>query len=191
MIEINLLPPKIKKAKQMQLFYVLGVLAAGVIVAVLAGIVIAQSNKIKDTERKIKTIEAESAALQDKIAEVKKFNALEEALQKKRQIVDKLLLDQSAWIKLLDMIAEKIYPDMWLMEVAHDKEKEEGIQVKVAGFASSRAVLADFVRRLEEESSVSAIGITKIETTDKYGAGWVGFEFNFIFATGAPKKKQG
>ncbi|MBN2753773.1 MAG: PilN domain-containing protein [Candidatus Goldbacteria bacterium] len=190
MIEINLLPSKIKKAKKMQVFYAAGIFIAGLIAAGLVGVVIAQSNKIKETERKIKTIEAESAALQDKIEEVKKFNALEDALTKKRKVVEKLLVDQAAWVKLLDMIAEKIYPDMWLVEVSHEKEKEEGIQVKIAGFASSRAVLADFVRRLEEEDVVSAIGITKIETTDKYGAGWVGFEFNFIFATGA-KPKQG
>jgi len=190
MIEINLLPAKVKKAKRMQLVYVFGVLAAGAVIAVLAGIVIAQSNKIKETEKKIKTIEAESASLQDKIAEVKKFNALEDALKKKRQIVESLLIDQSAWIRLLDMLAEKIYPDMWLFEVSHEKAKEEGAQVKVAGFAASRAVLADFVRRLEEDESVSSIGITKIEMTDKYGAGWVGFEFNFTYSV-RPLKKQG
>ena len=189
MIEINLLPAKVKKAKKMQIFYVLGVFIAGLVVAGLVGVVVMQSNKIKETEKKIKTIEAESAALQDKIEEVKKFNALEEALIKKRKVVESLLINQAAWVKLLDMLAEKIYPDMWLVEVSHDKEKEEGIQVKVAGFASSRAVLADFVRRLEEEEVISAIGISKIDITEKYGAGWVGFEFNFIFATGAVKPK--
>lgn len=183
MIEINLLPSKVKKAKKMQIFYLAGIFAAFIILAFLAGIVAVKSSKIKEIDRKIKSIDAESATLQDKIAEVKKFNLLEDSLKSKRKIMDVLLEEQAVWIRLLDMIAKNIYPDMWLTDVAHDRVKEDGIIIRISGLASSRAVFADFLRRLEEEDNVSSMGITKIGITDKYGAGWIMFEFNFMFKT--------
>jgi Tfp pilus assembly protein PilN len=183
MIEINLLPAKVKKAKKMQVFYLAGIFAGFLVLAFFVGIIVVKNSQIKEIDRKIKSIDAESATLQDKITEVKKFNLMEDSLKSKRKITVSLLEEQAVWIRLLDMIAENIYPDMWLTDVAHDRVKETGIIIRISGLSSSRAVFADFLRRLEEEENVSSLGITRIGLTDKYGAGWIMFEFNFLYNT--------
>ncbi len=162
LIEINLLPEKVKKQKKLQMVYTYFVLLGIAIVAFLIGIVWLQIQKIAEVDREIKKIDAESATLQDKIAEVKKFNEMEDTYNKKKAIMDKLLKEQSYWAKVLDNIGELIPPDMWLRSLRYSKSKQEGDVIEISGFAMSRVVIADFIKKLEEKNNIMDLTTAEI-----------------------------
>jgi Tfp pilus assembly protein PilN len=188
MIEINLIPEKIKKQKQLQLVYAAGVAVGIVVVSALIGFYIMQKKQIANIDLEIKKIDAESASLTDKIAEVKKYQALKDVYDKKKGVLDKLLVRQAVWMRILDRVGEMVYPDMWLTELGQDKTKEDGIQLNLTGYAPSRSMVADFIKRLEESPDISDISAVRIDEEEKYNTGWVVFQVNFIFKT--VEKKQ-
>jgi hypothetical protein len=77
---------------------------------------------------------------------------------------------------------------MWLTELGQDKTKEDGIQLNLTGYAPSRSMVADFIKRLEESPDISDISAVRIDEEEKYNTGWVVFQVNFIFKT--VEKKQ-
>jgi Tfp pilus assembly protein PilN len=162
MIEINLIPQKLKKQKQAQLLMLAGAGIGIVAVAILIGIYFLQIQRNAEIDRKIKMIEAESKSLADKIDEVKKFNAMEDIYAKKKKVADSLLFDQALWPKLLDSIGEMLLPDMWLTKIEQTKEKDEGIVINVSGNTLSKVIVADFIKRLEESKGVMDIKAAKI-----------------------------
>jgi Tfp pilus assembly protein PilN len=162
MIEINLIPQKLKKQKQMQLLMMAGAGMVVIIAIVMAGIYVLQIQKNAEVDRKIKMVEAESKSLSDKIDEVKKFNAMEDVYSKKKRVTDSLLYDQSLWPKLLDSIGEMLLPDMWLTKIEQTKEKDEGVVITVSGNTLSKVIVADFIKRLEESKGVMDIKTAKI-----------------------------
>jgi Tfp pilus assembly protein PilN len=191
MIEINLIPAKIKKQKQLQLVYAAGVMAGIVIAAALIGFYIMQKRQIDSIDREIKKIDAESASLTDKIAEVKKYQAFKDIYDKKKGVLDKLLVRQAVWIRILDKVGEMVYPDMWITELSQDRTKEDGLQLNLSGYAPSRSMVADFIKRLEESQDISDISAVRIDEEQKYNTGWVVFQVNFIFKTVGKKQVAG
>ncbi|HPD18102.1 MAG TPA: hypothetical protein PLF61_00380 [Candidatus Goldiibacteriota bacterium] len=103
MIEINLIPQKIKKQKKMQAMYFLAGLAGVVIVAIMLGAIFYQQTKISKIEAEIRKIDAESASLKDKIEEVKKFREKEDLYNKKKLIIEKMnsRTGFTSWITLV------------------------------------------------------------------------------------------
>lgn len=182
LIEINLLPEKVKKQKKLQLVYSYLVLLGILIIAVLIGLVWLQMQKIAEIDKEIKKIDAESATLRDKIAEVKKFNEMEELYNKKKAIMDKLLKEQSYWTKILDDIGELIPPDMWLNSLRYSKSKQEGDVIEITGYAMSRVVIADFIKKLEEKSNIIDLATAEIVegvVVDNISA--VKFSISFVY----------
>ncbi len=182
LIEINLLPEKVKKQKKIQMLYTYFILLGIVIVVVLIGIVWLQIQKIAEIDKEIKKIEAESASLKDKIAEVKKFNEMEEVYNKKKAILDRLLSEQSYWTRVLDDIGELIPPDMWLKSLRYSKSKQEGDVIEISGFAMSRVVIADFIKKLEDKNNIMDLVTAEIvegAVVDKINA--VRFTISFVY----------
>jgi Tfp pilus assembly protein PilN len=183
MIEINLIPQKIKKQKKMQTMYFLAGFAGVVIVAIMLGAIFYQQTKISKIDSEIRKIDAESASLKDKIEEVKKFREKEDLYNKKKLIVEKLLNEQAYWIYVLDNIGEMVLPDMWLESMVQDKEKNEGTVIKIAGYSMSKIIIADFIKRLETNKRIMDITTVSIrENMDASSkATLVNFEINFLF----------
>jgi len=183
MIEINLIPQKIKKQKKMQAMYFLAGLAGVVIVAIMLGAIFYQQTKISKIEAEIRKIDAESASLKDKIEEVKKFREKEDLYNKKKLIIEKLLNEQSYWIYVLDNIGEMVLPDMWLESLVQDKEKNEGMVIKISGYSMSKIIIADFIKRLETNKRI--MDITTVSIKENMAAGikapLVNFEISFLF----------
>lgn len=182
LIEINLLPEKVKKQKKLQMLYSYLILLGILIIVVLVGIVWLQMQKIAEIEREIKKIDAESASLQDKIAEVKKFNEMEDVYNKKKAMMDKLLKEQSYWTEVLDDIGGLIPPDMWLKSLRYSKSKQEGDVIEISGFAMSRIVVADFIKKLEEKNNIMDLVTAEIvegAVVDKVSA--VRFTISFVY----------
>jgi Tfp pilus assembly protein PilN len=162
MIEINLIPQKVKKAKKMQMV-ILAAGAGGAVIAVgMLAFVFYWQSKTAAIESQIKKIDAESASLQDKIAEVKRITAMEDTYKKKKSIIDSLLLAQSMWPELLDRVGEMLLPDMWLTSLQQDRLKDEGVIIKIQGLALSKVVIADFLNRLESSSLIMDLKAAQI-----------------------------
>lgn len=183
MIEINLLPQKIKKQKTLQTLYFLGGFIGVIIIFILIGIIFYQQTKIAKTDAEIRKIDAESASLKDKIDEVKKFREKEEFYNKKKILVDKLLKEQSYWIYVLDNIGEMVLPDMWLESISQDKEKNEGIIIKTMGYSLSKVIAAEFIKRLETNKRIMDITIASIKENREASSTspLVSFEISFLF----------
>ena len=148
MIEINLIPQKVKKAKKMQMV-IMGAVFAGVVMAAgMLAFVFYWQSKTSAIESQIKKIDAESASLQDKIEEVKRFRSMEDVYNKKKAIIDGLMLQQSMWPELLDRVGEMLLPDMWLTELNQVSEKDTGVEIHIEGEAMTKVMIADFIKRL-------------------------------------------
>jgi Tfp pilus assembly protein PilN len=186
MIEINLIPSKVKKQKTTRMFITGAVFAGGLAAAALVGIVVYQQSRTAKVEAEIKKIDAESASLRDKIDEVIKFRGMEEMYNKKKAVIDKLLSEQSLWAEILDKIGEMVLPDMWLTAMAQDKVKDEGIVLKVSGESLSKVIVADFIKRLERSPKILELTATQIGEIEKKGEGitTVAFDVSFIYRTG-------
>ena len=195
MIEINLIPEKFKKAKKAQFFVFIGVAVGGLVVLGMLGAVTWQAQRVARIEKQIKKIDAESASLKDKIEEVKKFNTLKKTFENKQKIVKGLLEEQSLWAKILDRISEILPPDMWLTEIAQQREKEEGIILNITGYSLSKALVADLIKRLEHSPEIMDLKAVKIMEEKLEGSSastkvsMISFELNFLYKTDIYKGK--
>ena len=190
MIEINLIPEKLKKARRMQMVYAGGIGIGVLIVGILLGLIWMQMQKISKIEKEIKSIDAESASLRDRIDEVRKFNAMEAVFNKKKKIIISLMESQVMLAKLLDRIGEIILPDMWLTAIEQEKEMEQGIEVILEGMAYSKPIIADFIKRFERSPGIMGLSAVEIEEMEdeKLGMKAVKFKISFVYQT---QKKEG
>lgn len=183
MIEINLIPERIRKQRKMMLVYMGAGAAVAAVLGILAFIVMAQNKEIARIDREIRKIDAESASLRDKIEEVKRFRELEDNYNRKKAIVDKLSAEQALWPRLLDTISEYTLPDMWLQSILQERERDEGVMLRVTGYSLSKVIVADFIKRLEQSPLVLDLKAARIsEATDPIsGFNVVLFEISFLF----------
>lgn len=183
MIEINLLPQKIKKQKTLQTLYFFAGFIGVLIVTIMIVIIFYQQTRIAKINAEIRKIDAESASLKDKIEEVKKFREKEDLYNKKKIIVDRLLNEQSYWVYVLDNIGEMVLPDMWLESIVQDKEKNEGIVIKTTGYSLSKVIVAEFIKRLEINKRIMDITTASIrENRDVSSTSpLISFEISFVF----------
>jgi Tfp pilus assembly protein PilN len=183
MLEINLIPQKLKKQKQVQIVLLGGVAAGVLMVMCLIAVVAWQYQKIAEKESEIKRIDAESASLKDKIEEVKQFRAKEDVFSRKKAIIDKLMKDQAFWPELLDRVGSMILPDMWLTEMSQSKEKDEGVIIHLTGNAMSKVLVADFLKGLEESPYVMEPKAIKIADFTDTGSSstFASFEISFLY----------
>jgi len=182
-IEINLIPQKVKKQKKMQMVIMAAGAGGALVVAGMLAYVFFWQSKTGAIMSEIRKIDAESASLQDKIEEVKRFNAMEEAYKKKKAVIDSLMLEQSVWAEILDRTGEMVLPDMWLTNLAQEKIKDEGIGIRVAGNAMSKVVVAEFLKRLETSPKIMDLTAEQIGTSDAQGISLVTFTISFLYKT--------
>jgi len=180
-IEINLIPQKVKKAKKMQMAIGAAVAGAVVLAVGMLAFVFFWQSKTAKIESQIKKIDAESASLQDKIEEVKRFNAMEDVYKKKKAIIDSLMVAQSMWPELLDRVGEMMLPDMWLTSLSQDKIKDEGVGVKIQGYALSKVIIADFLKRLETSTMVMDLTAAQIGEQVVDNISVVSFDISFLY----------
>lgn len=183
MIEINLIPERLKKQRKMILVYFGAGIAVAAVLGVLAFIVMTQNKEIARIDREIRRIDAESASLKDKIDEVKKFRELEDVFNRKKAILDRLSVEQAVWPRILDALGEYTLPDMWLHSVEQERERDDGVALRVVGYSLSKVIVADFIKRLEQSTQVSELKAARIaEAIDQVsGMKVVQFEISFVF----------
>ena len=189
-IEISLLPESVKKAKKAQMLSVYAVMVGIVVLGAFVGIIWNQNQRISKINKKIKKIDAESASLRDKIDEVKRFRNIEDVYKKKKARIEKLLEAQSVWTELMDQLAEKLPPDIWLIGIEQKKIKEEGIEISLLGNSPTKVMIADFMKKMEESDKFMNITAAEMREQGNDGRIVVNFLITCIYRTGIKKVKK-
>jgi type IV pilus assembly protein PilN len=118
MIRINLYPLRKKKKPRP----VPGFVVAAVMVLVLTAVVTFYLNyfmksRIKDLEAQKAANAEKIARLQEKIKEVKNFEALNQKFKERKQIIEELRRNQARPVKVLDELSTRLSDGVWLSDL--------------------------------------------------------------------------
>jgi len=186
MIKINLLPKReIKKTARpiaegvskdvlLKLALPIGVVVL-LVLAVFAYMEITKSSLKKEIEEQKKIL----AQLQQKIEEVKKFEALNKDIETKTKLIEELKKKQSVPVTILSSIAKTLPEGVWLTEVNYgmpvkkeggqtaDKEKEKMAEKTIVtkGFGFSNLNIVAFVEALKKSPDFSDINLVETQQT--------------------------
>jgi len=145
MIRINLLPHREarRKASRRQLVMmavavaIAGIAIAALVHGVIAGYVSAQNDRNE-------FLKAENAKLDKEIAEIKKLRDEIAALLARKQIIETLQNDRARAVNLLETLVRETPDGVYLRTL-----KQQGLRVKVTGYAQSNARVSAFMRNLQ------------------------------------------
>ncbi|MDA8382320.1 MAG: PilN domain-containing protein [Betaproteobacteria bacterium] len=144
MIRINLLPHREQK-RQARAREFNTLLAASVVVGlliVLLGYTIIGA-RIENQKDRNEYLKGQIALLDHKIADIKHLKAKIMALLERKQVVEKLEVDRSQTVHLLDQLVTQLPPGVALTSI-----HENGDTVSLNGYAQSNARVSDLMRRL-------------------------------------------
>ncbi|WP_028844062.1 PilN domain-containing protein [Thermodesulfovibrio thiophilus] len=167
MIKINLLPErKIKKPVKKFELNLSGdivkklLIPAGVtlFILVLAFIYceLTKSGLQKDIAKQKEALQS----LQKKIAEVKKFEAMNKDIEAKTKLIENLKRMQSAPVNILSIVVKKIPDGVWLTGLNYD----ETITVEGIGFSNLNVVA--FVENLKETPELQDVYLVESQQTE-------------------------
>lgn len=171
MVKINLLPLKIRKTKGMIKLYTYmligGSAGALVLVLLLMGLLV-QTYRI---EAKLKRINSAEELFSEKIEELRKLIGQEQQVQKSRVLQEKLMVQHTTWISILDELADVVRDDMWLTRLQSQRRKPDaGLVLIMEGQAYNKITVADFLTALERSALFSDVGLeslTEVKNQDQ------------------------
>jgi type IV pilus assembly protein PilN len=165
MIRINLLPVKAAQKKEM-LRGQLVVLALSVTLVLVGcvGVYSSLLNKIGDEREEISRKENEISSLRKAIGEVGRFKKLQNELQGKLDVLDKLKEGQTGPVHLLDELSKSLPEKLWISSF-----KESGGNVSLQGVGLNEATVAQFLRNLEGSPYYQGVELQVIEQTSAGG----------------------
>lgn len=171
MVKINLLPLKIRKTKGMIKLYTYMLIggSAGtlVLVLLLMGLLV-QTYRI---EAKLKRINSAEELFSEKIEELRKLIGQEQQVQKSRVLQEKLMVQHTTWISILDELADVVRDDMWLTRLQSQRRKPDaGLVLIMEGQAYNKITVADFLTALERSALFSDVGLeslTEVKNQDQ------------------------
>jgi len=162
-VKINLLPLKIRKTKGMIKLYTYmligGSAGALVLVLLLMGLLV-QTYRI---EAKLKRINSAEELFSEKIEELRKLIGQEQQVQKSRVLQEKLMVQHTTWISILDELADVVRDDMWLTRLQSQRRKPDaGLVLIMEGQAYNKITVADFLTALERSALFSDVGLESL-----------------------------
>jgi type IV pilus assembly protein PilN len=187
MIRINLLAErKQKKQKKVELplligeqkkglgFLTLLAVATGATILVMALIVFFLQSKVSDLKLEYGNNQGKIAEFKKKIEEVKKYEALNKAIQQKASLIENLKKNQSVPVRLLDDLSNLLPDGIWLSTVAYNNT-----QVTIEGIGFTNMDIVAFVENLKKSSTYTEVYLeetkqAKVDKTDVYN-----FKLNF------------
>jgi Tfp pilus assembly protein PilN len=160
MVNLNLLPEKVRAAALLRVAALLGIVAYMLAALVLGWRFLAAHQDLSAVELKITKVEAELRPLQAIADEVKKLTDEKTEQDAKRSKLIELAKRQAYLIRLMDMLPDLMQGDqVWLLSL--DETPDKGRVITLEGKAATMEVWADFYSNLEAQSQVSTL---KIET---------------------------
>lgn len=145
MIPINLLPHRAARRKAAQTQFV--VLA--VMTVILAGVIVGAvhtffAERIQNQQERNRYLEAEIAALDKQIDEIKKLKEQTAALLARKRVVESLQTNRTETVRLLDQLVRQLPDGIYLKSI-----KQTGKTVNVVGYATSNARVSTLMRNFE------------------------------------------
>ncbi len=158
MANINLLPWR-EELRQRQRQEYLSVLLASAIGAavIMFGVSSYFGGQIDVQERRNQYLRAESAVLDQKIAELNRLKGQKKELEQRLELVQNLQQSRNLLTQLFNTMADIVPPGIYLEQV----EKTSN-QLKIQGISESNNRLAALVRNIEQVSWLSDASIQKI-----------------------------
>jgi len=186
MIRINLLPHREarRKASRRQLVMmavmvaVVGIAVAALVHGVIAGYVAAQNDRNEFLKR-------ENAKLDKEIAEIKKLKDEIAALLARKQIIETLQNDRARAVNLLETLVRQTPDGVYLKTL-----KQQGLRVKVTGYAQSNARVSAFMRNLQGaevlENTATSPQLVEIKASSVSGKRLAEFDLDFSMKPPTP-----
>jgi type IV pilus assembly protein PilN len=154
-IRINLLP--VREARRAANLRKQGVFMAG---AAGAGVAISlilsmwMTARISHERALISARETELKKLEEVQKEVKRFQAEQQEIEQKLAIIDQIEAARTGPVKIMDELAQRIPPRVWLTEL-----KAEGGTLELHGHSLDAEIVADFAAALEESPMLSGVDL--------------------------------
>lgn len=166
MIKINLLPKKeVKKVAKPEIkisWDILRKIAIPIGCTVVILVILFGYCEIKKSNLQ-KTVDQERAtlqALQKKIAEVKKFEAMNKDFENKVKLIENLKRMQSAPLVVLSNIVKKIPDGVWLTTIKYENE------ITLEGIAFSNLNIVNFVENLKTVNEFADVSLVESQQTE-------------------------
>jgi Tfp pilus assembly protein PilN len=183
MININLLPEKIRSAELLRVS--IGLAAAAVLmVAVGIGYVFFQKQaQLSEVKKQISVVQAEmdSGELKAMVQAVEEFAQQKKLLEDRQASIDKFRQSQVYWVSLLDLLPDVMPEQVWIqsLSLAGEEKGKKKIEIKARGLTQQDA--ARFYSNIEGLQGASEIklGDWKAESVDGIWA--VTMTFSFFF----------
>ncbi len=138
-----------------------------VLVLLLMGLLV-QTYRI---EAKLKRINSAEELFSEKIEELRKLIGQEQQVQKSRVLQEKLMVQHTTWISILDELADVVRDDMWLTRLQSQRRKPDaGLVLIMEGQAYNKITVADFLTALERSALFSDVGLeslTEVKNQDQ------------------------
>jgi type IV pilus assembly protein PilN len=161
MIQINLLPVRVKKRKEhARQFVSVLVLSIFLLLAVIGYLWISKENEIEVLNNRLAAVKQEVAQYAKFEAALQQLTKRKELVDKKRQIIQDLQRDRDAVVRVLALLAIQVPPEkMWF-----DKVSQAGNGMTVEGVALSNEAIVEFMRNLESSPYVEKGSINLVHS---------------------------
>jgi type IV pilus assembly protein PilN len=161
MIQINLLPVRVKKrqegARQFASAYLLSIVLA---LAVIGYLWISSESQIQSLNTKLKGLQEETSKYAKFEAALQELTKRKELVDKKRQIIQDLQKDRDAVVRMLALLSIQVPPEkMWF-----EKMGQSGNAVTLDGVALSNEAIVEFMRNLETSPYVEKGSINLVQS---------------------------
>ncbi len=173
MIDINLLPQEMKKAKKKDLgmpkigfnvkfpvkggvFLIVGIFI--IVIAIIVAFTFKQQSTVNKLETEIATMETELMSLDEVVNLVNDFKAKQKDLQHKIGIVEQLNTGRLNEAKIADNLAICLPDYMWLTSAT-----QKGNTLEINGVTFSIIIVSDFIDNLEKNRYFNAVNLKVIE----------------------------
>ena len=157
MVNINLLPEKVRAAEVLKIVVILGVLSLTLPVLFWAYRYAGAKAELAAVEKQIDDVNVQlnSPHLKQVVAEVEQFGKDRADLTSKRSVVDLLRQQQVTLVRFLDILPDLVPKRAWLTSVVVTPDaKGDTKKVVVMGSAMSAEVVADFYSNLQAQAAV-------------------------------------
>ncbi len=161
MIQINLLPVRVKKrkegARQIASIYLLTVFLA---LAVIGFLWHSYESQIDSQKRRLSELQQETAKYAQFELALQQLTKQKELVDKKRQIIQNLQNDRDSVVRILALLSIQVPPEkMWL-----DKLSQTGNAVTLDGVAQSNEAIVEFMRNLESSPYIEQGSINLVQS---------------------------
>ena len=187
MARINLLPWREELRRQRQrefLFSTVMVAIMGVVLVFLVGMIFGQ--RISHQEDRNQIIQGEINLLQIRINRIDQLDQTWARLLSRKAVIENLQSSRSLTVEMLDHMAKSIPVGVTL-----DSVRQQGMNVRLAGFSQSNARVSAYMQSLEKNELFQKPDLGLVKASERPQSRTEPFEFNINVVLRSNKKEQG